>query len=97
MDKDKLELMVKLDAIEYVLEQFAAAALMASHPSDPQQAVNRAVTLRGFSNERLSRLTFPNVEPALADHYSDELRNAVDALLSRIVQATADRLPPALR
>jgi len=81
MDESQINLEVRLAALEYTLIQGLKAAFILSAGAD---APMMAKKLREGATESLSQKTWPDVQPALSDHFSDELHMQVDRLLSGV-------------
>lgn len=94
MNDDKLQLEVRLTALEIGLTYVAKAAFLAAGVT-PQHVRE----MRERAGARLRNETYPRIDPVWADHFSGELEAEVDRLLSEFERAltalqAAPRDPP---
>ena len=81
MDEKQLKLLVRVVALEYVVGQILY--MIASDKPDPHGE------LRGYTSRlkaELSEATIPTVDPAMSDVLTQELSEAVDALLDGLLR-----------
>ncbi len=81
MDKAQLKLLARVVALEYVVGQILY--MIASEKADPLGE------LRGYASRlkaELSEATIPTVDPAMSDVLTQELSEAVDALLDGLLR-----------
>ncbi len=84
-DKAKLDLEIRLQAIEFVLAQIGKIALVTAGITTEQ-----AAEMRKNGRESMLKQTFPGADPAMADHVSAEFADRVEALLKNIEWLVAD-------
>jgi hypothetical protein len=84
-DKEKIDLEIRLAAIEYVLINVTKAVyLTAGVPSDKMRE------MREGARTRLMAETFPDLDPSMGDHVGAELADRVEYLLGEIEKLVAD-------
>lgn len=81
MDKDKIDLAIRLGAIEHVLcDTLAKFAVVTNGPN----ALTYVQGLRASAAQHLAARTFPEAEPVVSDHAAAELESHVDRLLRAV-------------
>ncbi len=87
MDQAKLDLEIRLRAIEYVLAHVGKIALMALNNWDEAATNLAARRLRGAAQGKLGVDTYPGAAPEVSDHLAAEFQARVDALLEQLENA----------
>jgi hypothetical protein len=84
MDRQRLELEVRLAAIEYLLINIGKAVyLTAQVPNEKMRE------MREGARKRLLTETFPGLDPTMGDHVGAELADRVEYLLGEIEKLVA--------
>lgn len=79
IDKNRLEVEVKLFALEQIVLHLAKMLFCATGVSE--EGVKQ---FRASCREKLSAQTLPGVDPAIADHVTAEVQSEVDRLAAHI-------------
>jgi hypothetical protein len=84
-DKEKIDLEIRLAAIEYLLINMGKAVyLTAQVPNEKMRE------MREGARKRLLSETFPGLDPTMGDHVGAELADRVEYLLGEIEKLVAD-------
>jgi hypothetical protein len=84
-DKEKIDLEIRLAAIEYVLVHVAKAVYLTAGVSSDKMR-----ELRENARTTLMRETFPGLDPSMGDHIGAEMSDRVDVLLDWIEKLVTD-------
>lgn len=89
MDKEQLDLEIRLQAIEYVLIHIGKISLLGITNADGPAATYAARNLRRAVSEKLGDETFPGLHAVWSAHVAAEMQEAVDKLLAGIENVVA--------
>ena len=85
VDKEKLDLEIRLTAIEYLLINMGKAVYLTA-----QVPAEKMREMRESARTQLLGETFPGVDPSMGDHVGAELADRVEYLLGEIEILVAD-------
>ena len=85
VDKEKLDLEIRLTAIEYLLINMGKAVYLTA-----QVPAEKMREMRENARTQLLSETFPGVDPSMGDHVGAELADRVEYLLGEIEILVAD-------